>query len=314
VRSAIFIDSERLARTPGRAAGASSRGGLAGWELRVQLYSRRFKPVAVVMAGSSRSGGAGARLHGLVFDMDGTLVDTERVHFRAWNRVFGEFGIDPKPDEWFEQWVGVSAPKLAAAMTDMERSMTISAAELLRRKEAAFMEIARDPHGPVVVGAHVCAAAQSRASQSGLLCARADERLLLPRCPIFQNSVFDGLLSMLENLHRRRARVALCTSSLRQSAEAVLDGTGLGAYIAPAWRTTLDDIEHAKPAPEPYVRAARTLGLTPALCAAVEDSVTPGPPPPPPPPPPRRRPHTPAPLACSALQKRPRTWPAATCL
>jgi beta-phosphoglucomutase-like phosphatase (HAD superfamily) len=120
--------------------------------------------------------------------------------------------------------------------------------------------------------------------------------------PFFQNSVFDGLLSMLENLHRRRARVALCTSSLRQSAEAVLDGTGLGAYIAPAWRTTLDDIEHAKPAPEPYVRAARTLGLTPALCAAVEDSVTPAPPPPP------------APLACSALQKRPRTWPAATCL
>ena len=90
-----------------------------------------------------------------------------------------------------------------------------------------------------------------------------------------QSSVFDGLLCVLEALHRQRARVALCTSSLRQSAEAVLEGTGLGAYIAPAWRTTLDDIERPKPAPEPYIRAARTLGLTSDLCAAVEDSVTP---------------------------------------
>ena len=37
---------------------------------------------------------------GIAFDMDGTLVDTEHVHFDAWNEVFGRFDVGPFEQEW----------------------------------------------------------------------------------------------------------------------------------------------------------------------------------------------------------------------
>ena len=71
---------------------------------------------------------------GIAFDMDGTLVDTEHVHFDAWNEVFGRFDVGPFEQQWcaafplhllskrqkklrrFEQWIGRSAPSLGAEM------------------------------------------------------------------------------------------------------------------------------------------------------------------------------------------------------
>lgn len=67
-----------------------------------------------------------------------------------------------------------------------------------------------------------------------------------------------------------RFTLGLVTSSGRDSAHAKLDQTGL----APAFRivVTLDDVTAAKPAPDPYLAAARTLGADPARCLVFEDS------------------------------------------
>lgn len=74
---------------------------------------------------------------GVVFDMDGTLVDTEHVHFDAWNTVFGQFGIGPFEAEWFAQWIGRSAPSLGAQMKEDYEQITIDATELVARKEVS---------------------------------------------------------------------------------------------------------------------------------------------------------------------------------
>ena len=74
---------------------------------------------------------------GVVFDMDGTLVDTEHVHFDAWNAVFGQFGIGPFKAEWFAQWIGRSAPSLGAQMKEDYEQITIDATELVARKEVS---------------------------------------------------------------------------------------------------------------------------------------------------------------------------------
>jgi beta-phosphoglucomutase-like phosphatase (HAD superfamily) len=47
-------------------------------------------------------------IKGIVFDMDGVLIDSEPVHIDAWNEVFAEFGLAPFSTEWFHQWIGVS--------------------------------------------------------------------------------------------------------------------------------------------------------------------------------------------------------------
>jgi beta-phosphoglucomutase len=74
---------------------------------------------------------------GVVFDMDGTLVDTEHVHFDAWNTVFGQFGVGPFDAEWFDQWIGRSAPSLGAQMVEDYEQIAIDAAELVARKEVS---------------------------------------------------------------------------------------------------------------------------------------------------------------------------------
>jgi HAD superfamily hydrolase (TIGR01509 family) len=43
----------------------------------------------------------------LVFDFDGTLVDTETVEYESWRKVFSDHGQDLKPEEWIHVIGGV---------------------------------------------------------------------------------------------------------------------------------------------------------------------------------------------------------------
>jgi mannitol-1-/sugar-/sorbitol-6-phosphatase len=69
-----------------------------------------------------------------------------------------------------------------------------------------------------------------------------------------------------ELLARASAIVTSCTGS---EAAARLRASGLRA---PAVLVTVDDVEHGKPAPDPYLLAARRLGADPAECLVIEDS------------------------------------------
>lgn len=66
--------------------------------------------------------------------------------------------------------------------------------------------------------------------------------------------------------------LALVSSSLRWMVEAVLGATGLegafGAVVA------AEDVEREKPDPEPYLRAARALGVGPGSAVVLEDTPT----------------------------------------
>ncbi|MEU6091141.1 HAD family hydrolase [Streptomyces sp. NPDC047085] len=63
-------------------------------------------------------------------------------------------------------------------------------------------------------------------------------------------------------------RWAVVTSATRRLAEARLDAVG----ILPKTLITADDITRGKPDPEPYLLAARQLGVDPAHCVAFEDA------------------------------------------
>ncbi|WP_282703879.1 HAD family hydrolase [Streptomyces sp. CC219B] len=61
---------------------------------------------------------------------------------------------------------------------------------------------------------------------------------------------------------------AVVTSATRRLAEARLDAVG----IRPKTLITADDITRGKPDPEPYLLAARELGVDPARCVVFEDA------------------------------------------
>ncbi|MGW7299785.1 HAD family hydrolase [Streptomyces sp. NPDC054829] len=63
-------------------------------------------------------------------------------------------------------------------------------------------------------------------------------------------------------------RWAVVTSATRRLAEARLDAVG----ILPKTLVSADDITRGKPDPEPYLLAARLLGVDPARCVVFEDA------------------------------------------
>jgi HAD superfamily hydrolase (TIGR01509 family) len=90
-------------------------------------------------------------------------------------------------------------------------------------------------------------------------------RLLDERIP-----VKTGVVELLDLLDRLGLPRAVATSAARETVEHHLGRAGLlERFHAIATR---DDVEHAKPAPDIYLEAARRLGVTPAHCVALEDS------------------------------------------
>jgi HAD superfamily hydrolase (TIGR01509 family) len=79
-----------------------------------------------------------------------------------------------------------------------------------------------------------------------------------------------GVRELLAELDRRSLPRALVTSSWQGWVDALLGAIGLtGAFPVVV---TEEQVENAKPAPEPFLKAAALLGVEPAACIAVEDT------------------------------------------
>jgi len=75
---------------------------------------------------------------GYIFDLDGTLIDSMPVHYRAWDAAMREVGIEgPLDEELFYSLGGVPTPIVAVKMAE-HYGITIDADAVDRRKEALF--------------------------------------------------------------------------------------------------------------------------------------------------------------------------------
>jgi len=153
----------------------------------------------------------------VLFDLDGTLVDSTAAVRRSWDRWAREHDLDPARLLGFH---GVPSAAIVAALVAAEH-------------------------------AH---AASARIDQIEL----ADTEGIAP---------LPGALEALAALPSGRAAIATsCGTGLARArvAAARLD--------VPDVLVTADDVEHGKPAPDPYLLAARRLGVDPARCLVVEDA------------------------------------------
>jgi len=80
-----------------------------------------------------------------------------------------------------------------------------------------------------------------------------------------------GAVELLTALREVGVPSALATMSWRSLADAVVVALPAGAFDAVI---TGDEVEHGKPHPEPYLAAARALGVELAQSVAIEDSPT----------------------------------------
>jgi HAD superfamily hydrolase (TIGR01509 family) len=84
--------------------------------------------------------------------------------------------------------------------------------------------------------------------------------------------VFEDAMSALERALTADLGVAVVTNSEAWRLDAILESAGLGDHFAV--RVTSDDVEHPKPDPDVYRRAAEILGVDPSRCLVIEDSPT----------------------------------------
>lgn len=79
-----------------------------------------------------------------------------------------------------------------------------------------------------------------------------------------------GAREILQELRDRKVPTAVATSSRKPHVDLHLGTAGLLEMFETI--VTRDDVTHPKPHPEPYLTAARRLGVDPLKCLALEDS------------------------------------------
>jgi HAD superfamily hydrolase (TIGR01509 family) len=79
-----------------------------------------------------------------------------------------------------------------------------------------------------------------------------------------------GLLELVDHLHTLEVHLAVATSTVRAEATRLLSDSKL----LPRFDALVcgDEVEHGKPAPDLFLKAARALGVGPSDCLVLEDS------------------------------------------
>ena len=80
--------------------------------------------------------------YGVIFDMDGVLVDSYRAHFASWRSLYGELGVDYSEEAFAADFGRTSRDILRRTLGDDLSEEQIPALD--GRKEALFRDILRD--------------------------------------------------------------------------------------------------------------------------------------------------------------------------
>lgn len=93
---------------------------------------------------------------GLIFDLDGTLVDTMPIHYRAYQRTFAEAGIELTPEDFFRNIGGKASETIPRFLRG--RSCARSVDELHARKQELARQLLRTEDIPVLAAAELVTA------------------------------------------------------------------------------------------------------------------------------------------------------------
>jgi len=181
-------------------------------------------------------------LNAIIFDMDGTLADTEEIHRRAFNAAFAEFHIDCEwqPEE-YKELLAVSGGKeriraylLSHKLVDLPKREVLKLASAVhRRKSEIYRELLRQGRVEMRPGvARLIHAAVAQGVKLGIATSSSIHNVE----SLFRNAMNREVLDLFD-----------CV-------------------------VTCEIVADKKPSPSVYQFVLAELGLSPAHCVAIEDT------------------------------------------
>jgi HAD superfamily hydrolase (TIGR01509 family) len=185
-----------------------------------------------------------------IFDLDGTLVQTESLKAQSYARA----AVELSAGEVVEQQV------IAAYGEMVGRDREVVAATLMERFHLAAYAERRLGELGASTPLEAFMALRLRIYESMI----ADERLI-------REQEYPWSTALLREVRRRGYPVGVATMSHRKHAEIVLERLALTDQVDVL--VTRDDVRHAKPDPEIYLLMAKRLDAEPRDCFVLEDSL-----------------------------------------
>lgn len=177
-------------------------------------------------------------IQAIIFDVDGTLAETEEVHRAAFNAAFAEFGVD-----W--SWDKTTYSSLLTVAGGKER----------------IMAHARELGLPTLAVSNVKAIHKRK---NKLYAESVRRGYVVPR---------RGVLKFVEQARRQSLRLAIATTTSRENFNALLNAA-FAHWPMDMFSSVVcgEDVKHKKPDPEAYISCLKELNLGPADAVAIEDS------------------------------------------
>jgi HAD superfamily hydrolase (TIGR01509 family) len=177
------------------------------------------------------------QLSALIFDVDGTLAETEELHRRAFNAAFAAAGL-----AW--HWDQPLYARLLEVTGGKER--------IAHYQTLAAITPALDPQA-------IAALHRDKTARYATLVAAGDLGLR------------PGVRRLMQDAKTAGLRLAIATTTSRPNIEALLAACGeLPAFDVIA---AGDEVAAKKPAPDIFLAALRDLGLPADSCIAIEDTL-----------------------------------------
>lgn len=181
------------------------------------------------------------RFAGLIFDVDGTLAETEETHRQAFNEAFAYFKLG-----W--DWPPLLYRRLLRVTGGKERI-------------AAFARWPENAGRRHLTADEIAELHRFKTAWFG-------QRVADGACPLRP-----GVAAIIDQARMRGQRLAIATTTSRLNVEALLRAAwgGAGASLFDVI-VAGDEVPRKKPAPDVYLRVLDLLALDGADCLAVEDS------------------------------------------
>lgn len=167
-------------------------------------------------------------LKGVIFDMDGVLIDSHPIHKRAWRKFFASLGLD------------VSESELDFVLDGRKKE------DILRHFLGDLPDSAIRDYG--------------------------HRKEMLFREEALAIATIDGALEFLEQLGDAGIAFALASCGSHSRVHYILRRLNIHDHFAAI--VTADDVQHGKPHPEIFQKAAGKLGRSCCEILVIEDAVS----------------------------------------